>query len=92
MSREFTTEMLKQVEEMDSKVKGTSCYGAYYVPFEAKNTSGRWYHLGWHTANRTGTIKNVKGKFYVYYKDGFGNDYRYALTPIYIKMFNLEVA
>jgi hypothetical protein len=92
MMREFTTEMLAKVEASNESVKGTCNYGAYYVPFEAK-TKGKWHFLGWGVANRTGVIKKINNTYYVYYKDGFDNDYRFRLTDIYLDMLDLlEVA
>lgn len=94
MKKEFTKEMVAEIEKANNEVKGTSVYGAYYVPFEAK-TKGRWHHIGWGPANRTGVIKKTNnGNLYVYYTDSYGNEYRFGLTNIYCKKFNItsEVA
>lgn len=92
MKREFTKEMVDKVLEANEQVKGTAVYGAYYVPFEAK-TNGKWHLIGWGVANRAGIIKKGRNNtLYVYYTDGYGNEYRYELRHIFIDMFNLEVA
>lgn len=88
----FTDEMVEQATKANESVKGTSVYGAYYVPLESKNKAGKWTFISWTHNYRVGVIRKFRDKLYVYYLDGFGNEYRYELTYALRKMFNLEVA
>lgn len=89
---QFTKEMVEMAETANNSVKGTSMYGAYYVPLESKNNAGKWVFLSWTSNYREGTIKRVRDKIYVYYKDGYNNEFRYELTYALRQMLNLEVA
>ena len=92
MLKEFTKEMVEKAEQANESVKGTSVYGAYYVPLESKNTSGKWVFISWTHNYRVGVIRKFRDKLYVHYLDGYGNEFRYEITYALSKMFNLEVA
>ena len=92
MMKEFTKDMVEKAKQANESVKGTLVYGAYYVPLESKNKSGSWVFLSWTHNYREGVIKKLRDKFYVYYQDGYGNEFRYEITYALRKMFNLEVA
>lgn len=92
MITEFTKEMVERAIKANESVKGTPFYGAYYVPLESKNKSGKWVFLSWTHNYREGIIKKFRDKLYVYYQDGYGNDFRYKITYALRTILNLEAA
>ena len=91
MNKEFTKEMVEQAIKANASVKGTARYGAYYVPLESKNKNGKWVFLTWTSNYREGIIKNIRGTSYVYYKDGYGNEFRFELTTALAEKLGLVV-
>ena len=91
MTKEFTKEMVEQATKANESVMGTTRYGAYYVPLEYKNKSGKWAFVSWTSHYREGIIKNVRGVSYVYYKDGYDNEFRFELTTALAEKLGLVV-
>lgn len=92
MSRHFTKEMVEIATRANDTVKGTSNYGAYYVPLESRTKSGRWAFISWTHNYREGVIRRFRDKLYVHYLDGHGNEFRYEITRALREKLNLEVA
>ena len=77
--KEFTTEMISQLNDANDALRGTPEYFKYLMDSDFKKTGGKWKFIGHGIPSRAGKFKTIKGTTYIVTECAEGQN-RYIVT------------